>query len=292
MLLNFLGINVLSGAQYDYLFLSSSDEQISVRVKVSEIAGVQPAVLQHSGSNIGSVVVALHHDAAANCDLADRRPRFFRGRSRIENFHLYAGKGRTNRADNVFPWRCARGSSSSFGEAIGLKNVESEGVKVAANLRIEARTAGNEIAHFAAEGPMYGFKQYFAGIPAQDTAGPGKLHHRAKGRAGQWPTAADLFHNSFVDEIEKLGHAAEKSDIAFPQSTHQLRSIQGFEIDDPGTPNEWQEQIGHLRERVKKRQNTKNCVTRTHLQAGEDGFDLTQQVVMGKHDALRIGGSA
>src|SRR4029077_7765025 len=102
MLLNFLGINVLSGAEYNYLFLSSSDEQISVRIKVSEIAGVQPAVLQHSGSGIRSVVVALHHDAAANCNLADRRPRFFRGRARVENFHFHARKWRSNRADNVF----------------------------------------------------------------------------------------------------------------------------------------------------------------------------------------------
>src|SRR5438874_735337 len=115
MLLNFLGINVLSGAEYDYLFLSSSDEQISVRVKVSEIAGVQPALLQHSGSSIGSVVVALHHDAAANCDLADRRPRFFRGRSRIENFHFHTGKWRSNRTDNVFSRRCAGGPAGGFG---------------------------------------------------------------------------------------------------------------------------------------------------------------------------------
>ena len=71
MLFDLLGINILTGAEDNNLFLAAGDEQISVVVEISQVAGAEPAILKYCSRGLGPLVVAFHDDAAANGDLAD-----------------------------------------------------------------------------------------------------------------------------------------------------------------------------------------------------------------------------
>src|SRR3989442_13554071 len=70
MRLNLLGINILPVAEYDHFLLAARNEQVSLRIEMAEIARAQPAIFQHGTRRVLTVPVALHHDRAANRDLA------------------------------------------------------------------------------------------------------------------------------------------------------------------------------------------------------------------------------
>src|SRR5437879_12477769 len=70
MSLNLLGINILPVTEYNDFFLATSDEQVSLRIEIAEIACEQPAIFQHGSRRVLKVPVALHHDRAANRDRA------------------------------------------------------------------------------------------------------------------------------------------------------------------------------------------------------------------------------
>src|SRR5437879_12859816 len=71
MRLNLLGINILPVTEYNDFFLATSNEQVSLRIEIAEIACEQPAIFQHGRGRLLPVPVALHHDGTVNRDLAD-----------------------------------------------------------------------------------------------------------------------------------------------------------------------------------------------------------------------------
>src|SRR5690349_13690148 len=66
MRLDLLGINVLAIAKNDHISAASSYKEIAARVKIAEVASVKPSILQNFGCRVETVVIALHHDGAAN----------------------------------------------------------------------------------------------------------------------------------------------------------------------------------------------------------------------------------
>ena len=56
--------------------------------------------------------------------------------------------------------------------------------------------------------------------------------------------------------------------------------------------NRRQEKVRHLREDVKHRENSEQRILRANLDYREHGIGLADEVGMGEHDALRIGGRA
>src|SRR5438034_10604971 len=99
MSLNLLGINILPVAEYDHLLLAARNEQISLRIEMAEIAREQPASFQHGSRRVLTGPVALHHDRAANRDLAHGWT--FLLRLWMNDLRFDPGQGRPYRADYV-----------------------------------------------------------------------------------------------------------------------------------------------------------------------------------------------
>src|SRR5207245_8596890 len=78
MRLNLLGINILPVTEYNDFFLATSNEQVSLRIEIADIACEQPAIFQHGRGRLLRVPVALYHDGTVNRDLADGRALFLR----------------------------------------------------------------------------------------------------------------------------------------------------------------------------------------------------------------------
>ena len=56
------------------------------------------------------------------------------------------------------------GGTGGFGQTVGLQNVDAEGVEVVSDLGIEARAAGDQVAHAVAEGAVQLAEEDAAGI--------------------------------------------------------------------------------------------------------------------------------
>ncbi len=63
--LDLFGINILPVAEHDHFFFAASEEQVPARIKVAEIAGIEPPVAQHRRGRVRSIPVAFHHNLAA-----------------------------------------------------------------------------------------------------------------------------------------------------------------------------------------------------------------------------------
>ena len=73
VLLDLFRIDVLAVAEDDDLFGASGDEQVSVDVEVTQISGVEPAILQNFCGCIGPVPVTFHHNGPAHKDFTALR---------------------------------------------------------------------------------------------------------------------------------------------------------------------------------------------------------------------------
>ena len=63
--------------------------------------------------------------------------------------------------------QCGEGRAGGFGQTVGLQDVDAEGVEVVSDLRIEARAAGDQVAHAVAEGAVQLAEEDPAGIEAR-----------------------------------------------------------------------------------------------------------------------------
>ena len=68
MLLCVFRINILAGAENDYILLTRGDKQVAFVVEVAQVTGSQPSILENCSSSIGTFVVARRHDGSANGD--------------------------------------------------------------------------------------------------------------------------------------------------------------------------------------------------------------------------------
>src|SRR5438445_11478989 len=152
MRLNLLGINILPVTEYNDFFLATSNEQVSLRIELAEIACEQPAIFQHGRGRLLPVPVALHHDRAANRDLAHGWT--FLLRLWINDLRFNPGKGRPYRADDIVRRLIGECRAGRLGQAIGLQHVNTERIKITRDLGIEARASSDQIPHAQAERGM------------------------------------------------------------------------------------------------------------------------------------------
>src|SRR5580658_2676952 len=107
MRLNLFGINVLSVAEYDHFFPAAGEEQVTVRVEIAEVAGVEPSVAHYRSSSVRTIPVALHHDRATQCDFTHSWTFFLRLRvgGCVDDPGLDALHGLAHGSDHVIRWR-------------------------------------------------------------------------------------------------------------------------------------------------------------------------------------------
>ncbi len=70
MCLDFLGINVFAIAKNNHIFAAPRYEEIATCVEIAEVAGMKPFIFQNFSRRVDAVVIALHHNGAANQDFA------------------------------------------------------------------------------------------------------------------------------------------------------------------------------------------------------------------------------
>ena len=80
-----------------------------------------------------------------------------------------------------------------------------------------------------------------------------------------------------MNQVEKLRHHGECRDVALAQSPHQFGGIESFEIDDARALDQRQQQIRHLRQHVKQRQDAKQRVAGPEIDPIENSFHLAQE---------------
>ena len=139
---------------------------------------------------------------------------------------------------------------------------------------------------------MHSPEEYFAEIDVE-LAGEGRDgQHCFEERTNKRALLLHLFLNAIEDEVKELWHAGEDGDIALLQGPEQIASVERFEIDDAHGNRERQEQVGHLGERMKKRQNAENGVFGADIEDFADAIAFALDIAVREHDSLGIAGSA
>src|SRR6266567_1400267 len=214
--LDFFGIDILAIGENDHVLLAPGDEQISALVDVTEVAGVQPAILEHFGCGVRTIPVALHHDRSANNDLATR------GRAiiwslRLDDFGFYSFQRFAHRANYVVVRRIDERAAACFREAVRLQNVYPQRRKVLRDLGVKSRSAGDQEPHALAEQIVNPAKEYPPRIESEPAAEYRGSLHQCKAGSGRRPALLDFLENPIMNEIEELRHHSESRNLAFAQ---------------------------------------------------------------------------
>src|SRR5437764_777891 len=176
---------------------------------------MQPAIFKDFGSRIWTVVVALHHYAAANRDFARAAAIAVRvGSRRLSNcrwqdFQFDAGQWLTNRAVKGFGGHTHAGTAGSFRKAVGLQNVKAESFKVAPNLGIKARASGNEVAHTRAQSFVNSCEKDFSQVQSDRAGTDGNSFEKFEAELLQATTLRDFLHHTLMNEQKELRYTAE-----------------------------------------------------------------------------------
>ena len=292
MRFDLLRVDVFARTQHDDFFAAAGDVKLTLRVEKTQVAGVQPAIHQGGGGGVGAIEVALHHDGAAEEHFAVPDP-FCEGFIPRKNLHLDPGQRRPDRIRVLAAGANDRSGAGSFGQAIGLYQIEAQPMKRLADGRVKAGTAGDQKSHLAAEDVMHAAKQPRTEVDAHGVAKEA-IHpkQRAKGQAFGQARRGDLLGDALVEEVEELRHAAEQRDVALGERSQQLGRVQRLQEDNSGSAREWQQQIGHLREGVEQREHAEDRVALVHAHDPEDSLHFGEQVAVCQHDALGVAGGA
>src|SRR6266550_2992869 len=290
MRLNLLGINILPVTEYNDFFLATSNEQVSLRIEIAEIACEQPAIFQHGRGRLLPVPVALHHDGTVNRDLADGRAFFLR--LWFNDLRFDPGKRWSYRADHIVRRLVGERRASRLGQAIGLQHVNPERIKITRDLGIETRAASDQIPHALAERGMQFAEESPPGVDAYRTQGTIYVHQDSEHRLSCFSALRYFFEDPLMNQIEKLWHHSKSRNLAFLQGAQKFRSVQCFQMNHSRTLHQRQKQVCHLRQHVKERQHTKHGIFRTDFYPCKYSFNFTKQVGVSQHDALRVGSRA
>jgi hypothetical protein len=254
---------------------------------------VQPAVLERVGVRVGSVVVARHHDPAANQHLAVSGLTVLFvlriGLARLDP-HLDAGK---RGADGFDPQiararhgRCPR----ALRQAIRLPDVEAQADQIAPGRRIEPRPAGDQQTHARPQHPVDPAEEQSAQVDPQCvTQPPVQGEQRAEEQACRQAGSSDLAHDALVDQVEELRHAAKCADASLAQGSKQLGGVDGFQKHHARPDRKGQQQVGQQCERVEQWKHAEDDVAFVDRQDLEGRLALGQQVGVRQHDSLRVG---
>src|ERR1051326_3358665 len=119
-----------------------------------------------------------------------------------------------------------------------------------------------------------------------------KSRQPAKNSYREWATFARFFKTSFLNEIQELRHHRKHADIPLLQRPQELGCVQSFEVNNPCPLYQRQQQIRHLRQRMKKRKDAEDDIIGSNVSPAKDGLYLTQHVAVSEHHALGIGSSS
>ena len=292
MHLNLFRVDVLAGAEDDDFLLAAGDVKAAAAVQVAEVAGVQPAVAEHGGVDVRAVEVPLHDDGAANGHFAVAGL-VFGCAFRRQDFDFSARKCRTHRGAVLATGPGDGARAGAFSESVGLQNVQSQGVEVAADGGVEARPARHQQAHPAAKGVMDAPEQKRAQVEPRQVAQCAVAPEQgAESEAAQPAGSGHFLQDALVDEVEELGHADKGGDAALLECGQQRGGVHLFEEDHAGADRKRQQQIGHLGQGVEEWQDAQDGVALVQLDGFEDGLGLGQQVAVGENHSLGIAGGA
>ncbi len=159
-------------------------------------------------------------------------------------------------------------------------------------MRIEARTAGDEVAHAIAEGAVQLAEKDAASVESNSAQAAIQRHQSLQRPPRHCAALGYLLEDALVNQVEKLRHHGKNRDLAFVERAQQFGGIQRFQIDDSGSFHQRQQEIGHLGEHVKERQHPKHGILRTDVRPSEYRFNFAQQIGVGEHHALGVGSCA
>ena len=267
----------LPDAEHDHFFLAPGDRDAAAVVDAAEIAGVEPAVLDHVGGGIGTVVIALHDDRPTNHDLA------------VDDLDVHSWKRTTDGIDVRVAGRADCRGGAGFGEPVHLQDDEAKRVEVPADHRIELRAAGDEKPHVAAHHVVDLAEEDAPEVDADAAQPEIEREQRPEQDARHQVGLRNLLHHALVNQVEELRHAREDRDLPLRKRLDEIRRVQRLEVDDAGTRRKREQQVRELRERMEQRQHSKDRVPVGDVDCGEGGIAFRQQICMGQHHSLWVG---
>ena len=203
------------------------------------------------------------------------------------------GSGRADGADDVGFRRGAEAAAGGFGESVGLQHGEAEGLNVAADLGVEARAAGAEVADVGAELGVNFLEEDLAEIEAQLLRGGAEGEQHAEDLLGEAAFLGDLAEDALVDEVEELGDAAEDGDAALAQGEGQFLGVERIEKDDLAAVAERQVEVDHLRPAHGRAADTPRKPSPGPMGMNSaDALQFGGEIAVGEHDALGIAGGS
>ena len=108
------------------------------------------------------------------------------GRRRaIEDLHFVARQRLADGAHHDIVRRSDAGTAGGFGHAVGLQHGEAHSLKLAPDGRIEARAAGDEVAHVEAEQLVDFSEEHFAEVDVKLAGEVGDAEHDAEDGADE-----------------------------------------------------------------------------------------------------------
>ena len=198
------------------------------------------------------------------------------------------GQRAADGVDVRFVRRVDRRRRAGLGQAVGLEDREAERIQIAADRRIELRSAGDEQPHVAAHDVVDLAEEHAAEIDAEPAQPEVQREQRLEQEPRDEARLRDLLHHALMNQVEELRHAREDRDLPLGERLHQIGRVERLEIDDARADRERQQQVRQLRERVKERQHAENRVLVGDVDDSERGITFGQQIRVGQHDAFRI----
>jgi hypothetical protein len=173
-------------------------------------------------------------------------------------------------------------------QTVCLQDVEAQAVEVSPDFGVEPRSSGHHHPHPASDDGVDAAEEEAAEIDSDPAKPAIDVHQQPKQPPRHHAAFCHLRGDALVNQIEELRHARENRHAALFQRPQELCGVDRFEKDDAGANRQRQQQVGHLRQRVKERQDSEDAVGLRHAHDREGALPFRQQICVRQHDALRV----
>ena len=213
--------DVLAASRDDQVFLAIGDAQVSVRIELTDIAGVQPAAVEGLGRGVRLLVVGVEHDPATNQDLAV-----------VGDANLVAAQCLSHRADARVGGAVHRGQTRAFRLPVHLEHLEAEAREEAQHLgRDRCRTAGKD--DRLVEPEMCAQLRQHQSVGEARAEAPSPRHLRARSGAQRPMREPAARRRQLVDSLAHLvrhlfpdpGHGEERGGSHRAQARAETRDV-------------------------------------------------------------------
>ena len=263
--------DVESLRRHDHFLLASADEQTPVRVELTDIARVEPAVLERLARRLRRLVVAGRHVVSAHQDFAI-----------AGDLDLDAGDRLADRATLCVEWMVQRHDRGGLRQPVSLDHEEPEAAPERFQLRVERRRPHHHRPELEPEHLV---------DPAVMPPPPGPVHPGRR-RIRRLRRHAD---DVVAQHLEDLRHAHEHRDPPFTDLPDDVvGGVAAGEDDQAGQHG--RHEGGHgLAEHVTERQEVQEAdraerarvlLVLRHLALDRD--DVREDVLVGEDDPLRF----